>query len=302
MNAEPPTKTEEWTFGRLLEWTGGFLLRQGVEEPRLSTEVLLSAAAKCRRIDLYARFNDVPEAAVVERFREWVRRAADKEPVAYLVGEKEFFSLAFAVTSAVLIPRPETEALVETVLDHLSAPCIAAPSILDVGTGSGCVAIALLKQIPSARGVGTDVSEAAVEVARSNVERHGLADRLRILQTDRLAIPREQVPASGFDVLVCNPPYIADADVDGLAEGVRRFEPRLALSDGGDGLSFYRTIAREGATVLSSRGIVAVELGDGQAEAVRRIMAEGGGWSHTATVKDRVLRKDRVAVFRRSDG
>lgn len=289
----------EWTFGRLLEWTSAFLGRQGVDEPRLSTEVLLAAAAKCRRIDLYARYNDVPEATSVERFREWVRRAAAKEPVAYLVGEKEFFSLPFAVTSAVLIPRPETEVLVETVLDHVASAGLEAPSILDVGTGSGCIAISLLKQLPAARGVATDFSSDAVEVAKSNAERHGLGERLIVIQADRLTIPIGICPEGGFDVLVCNPPYIAGQDVEGLQESVRRFEPRAALTDDADGLSFYRAIATDAGALLSRAGVVALELGDGQAAAVREIMDLAGGWAHSATVKDRVVGKERVAVFRR---
>ncbi len=298
---EPRTAETEWTFGRLLDWTSAFLLRQGVDEPRLSTEVLLAAAAKCRRIDLYARYNDAPDASSVERFREWVRRASAKEPIAYLVGEKEFFSLSFAVTPAVLIPRPETEALVETILDHIAARGVDTPTILDVGTGSGCIAIALLKQLPAARGVATDASSEACAVAKSNVERHGLAERLSVLQADRLAIPTGSVPVGGFHVLACNPPYIALADVEGLQESVRRFEPRMALTDGVDGLSFYRTIASDAGTLLAPDGVAALELGDGQAVAVREIMERAGGWTHSATVKDRVVGKERVAVFRRTE-
>lgn len=300
MSAEPQVLETEWTFGRLLNWTSAFLQRQGVEDPRLSTEVLLSAAAKCRRIDLYARFGDAPDSAALERFRESVRRAAAKEPIAYLVGEKEFFSLSFAVTPAVLIPRPETEALVEMVLDHLAGRGDVPSTILDIGTGSGCIVIAVLKQIPGARALATDVSADALEVAQGNARRHGVAERLSFLQADRLAIPVESVPSGGFDVLVSNPPYVAKEAVEGLHESVRRFEPRTALTDETDGLSFYRTLASEAAPFLAPNGVVAVEVGDGQASAVCEIMEHAGGWAHATTVKDRVVGKERVLVFRRA--
>ena len=168
MKTDPDASETSWTNGRLLTWTTEYLTRHEVDEARLCAELLLAHAAGCRRIDLYARFGDVPASDVRDRFRELVRRAARHEPPAYLTGEKEFFSLAFEVGSGVLIPRPETETLVEAVVDHYGAKGLLNPRFLDVGTGSGCIAVAVLKQIPDASGWATDVCDVALRFARRN--------------------------------------------------------------------------------------------------------------------------------------
>ena len=148
-------------------------------EARLACEILLSRAIGCRRIDLYSRFEDEPSSEAMDRFRDWVKRAADHEPIAYLVGEKEFFSLAFTVTRDVLVPRPETETLVEWVLDDCRTSERASPHVLDVGTGSGCIAIAVLANLPEARPVGCDISSAAFKVATDNADRHGASELVK---------------------------------------------------------------------------------------------------------------------------
>src|SRR3990172_8828927 len=164
MNAPATVDEIPWSIGRLLSWTSDYFGRLQVVDARLASEVLLAHAAQCRRIDLYARFDSILEPERVECFRGWVRRASAHEPIAYLVGQKEFFSLSFKVTPDVLIPRAETETLVECVLDHCDKAGLAQPRLLDLGTGSGCLAIAALTHLPEATAVATDVSPAALDV------------------------------------------------------------------------------------------------------------------------------------------
>ena len=268
-----------------------------MDEPRLASEVLLAQAAGKRRIDLYAHFDEVLAPEQVKRFREWIGRAAAHEPIAYLVGEKEFFSLAFTVTPDVLIPRPDTETLVECVIDHCRQVGLERPRLLDLGTGSGCVAVALLCQLPGASAVATDISGEALNVARINAKRHGVCDRLTLAQVNGLALPQGLAPEGGFDVLVSNPPYIAAAEMKHLPPSVREYEPALALTDNQDGLSFYRSIAENGRSLLAPGGVVVVEIGDGMAKQVLETIPRSGTFVHDRTVRDRVVGQERVLMF-----
>lgn len=297
MNAPATIDEAPWTIGRLLSWTSDYFLRHRVIDARLASEVLLAHAAQCRRIDLYARFDSILEPELVDRFRGWVRRASVHEPIAHLVGQKEFFSLSFKVTPDVLIPRAETETLVECVIDHCGKAGLTRPRLLDLGTGTGCLAIAALVHLPNARTVATDVSTAALEVARANAKRHAVSDRLTLVEADRLALPAEYVPEGGFDILMCNPPYIPASAIAGLEAAVRDYEPSLALTDGADGLSFYRTIAADGPPLLASDAFVFVEVGDGAARAVVETMTAAGNLEHRQTRKDRVVGLERVLAF-----
>ncbi len=288
-----------WTLGRLLSWTADFLGRQGVDDPRLAAEVLLAHAANCRRIDLYARFERVLDAESLTRFRESVKRAGNHEPIAYLVGEKEFFSLRFHVTPDVLIPRAETEELVACVIDLCSQAGWESPRLWDLGTGSGCIAIAVLSQLANATCLATDASPAALEITRRNADRHKVADRMAVEEANGLSLPEALKPEGGFHVLMCNPPYIPAAQIATLDRAVRDFEPRGALTDEADGLSFYRAIADESSRFLADAGYVAVEIGDGTAAAVTQIMTSKG-FGHVQTRKDRTVGKERVLVFRKA--
>ena len=300
MGACANTDSGQWPIGRLLNWTTDHLKHHGVEDARLASEVLRAHAAGCRRIDLYARFDQTLERGKLDRFRGWVRSAAAREPVAYLVGEKEFFSLAFRVTRDVLIPRPETEVLVESVLDHCAKAGLSQPQLLDVGTGSGCIAVTVLTQLQGARVVATDVSPAALEVARSNAERHGVSDGLTLVAADCLSLSDDVVPAGRFDLLVSNPPYVSAEGVADLDATVRDYEPAVALTDGEDGLSFYRAVATDAPNLLSSNGAVIVEVGDGQAASVLETVEQTGKFVHCETRLDRVVGQERVMKFLRS--
>lgn len=297
MGPEPSTDRQPWTVGRLLSWTTDRLARGGVEEPRLSAEILLAHAMVCERIDLYCRFEDEPGEQALATFRDLVRRAARHTPIAYLVGRKEFFSLSFEVNADVLIPRPETETLVERAVDYCKGCSDPRVEVLDVGTGSGCIIIALLSQAPNARGTATDVSAAALNVARRNAERHQVADRIDFLEADRLNLPREAIPAGGFHLIVCNPPYVSKEEMDTLPRTVRDHEPAVALTDGGDGLSFFRSMANDGASILKQGGTILVEIGAGQHEAVRAIFAAEGRFDHAGTYRSPGDPHERVMHF-----
>ncbi|NDC62764.1 MAG: peptide chain release factor N(5)-glutamine methyltransferase, partial [Planctomycetia bacterium] len=228
----------EWTVGRLLTWTTGWLSSRGSDSPRLDAEVLLAHVRGCQRIELYTAFDTPVDEGQRGRFRDLVRRRGEGEPVAYLVGSREFFSLSFDVGPAVLVPRPETEGLVVRVLD-LCRP-LAAPRIADVGTGSGAVAITLAKHLPQAAVVATDISPEALEVARSNAMRHGVADRIDFVGCDLLDDPRTAGP---WDVIVSNPPYVRDDEFDHLPRDVRIHEPRTALVAGPTGVEVIARLA-----------------------------------------------------------
>ncbi len=268
----------------------------------MSAEVLLAHALGLARIDLYAGFEKEPTPEQVTRFRGLVKRAADHEPIAYLVGEKEFFSLCFFVTPAVLIPRPETETLVEVALDECKARSLAAPRFFDLGTGSGCIAVSLLTQMPEATGVAGDISVAALDIAKKNAERHGVLGRCEFVEADRMDLPAAVLAGGGFDLILSNPPYVSSTDFGALAAPVRDHEPGVALTDGADGLTFYRSLGAEAATHLNEGGALMVEVGAGQANDVVELVTGVGRLDHRATVKDRVLGHDRVVVFELSAG
>ncbi len=284
-----------WTIGRLLTWTTEFLRRADLDEPRLSAERLLSHALGCKKIDLYTRFDTAPDDTARAVFRELVRRAAAHEPVAYLVGHKEFYSLDFEVSPAVLIPRPETELLVEQVVEYCRRRSEKPIRLLDVGTGTGCIAIAVLSQVPAATGIATDVSPEAVAIACRNRDRHGLTDRLWVTEADGLTLPIMEEVADPVDVLVSNPPYIRDGDLAALPANVRDYEPRSALCGGPDGLAFYRLLADHVHEVVAPGGSIFVEIGYDQREAVCALFAatgryeRGGVWRDAGTSQDRVL-------------
>jgi release factor glutamine methyltransferase len=284
--------TEAWTVRRLLAWTQEFLKKKGLDTPRLDSEILLAHSLGCPKIELYVRIDEEPPEPVRTAFREAIKKRAEGVPVAYLVGYREFYSLPFFVTPAVLIPRPETETLVMEALRLLKP--MAEPRVLDLCTGSGCVAVTIAKQHKTARVTATDISSEALAIATRNAERHSVTDRVTLLQGD-LAAP---VAGQTFDVVVSNPPYIAQPELPTLDPGVRNFEPLAALDGGPDGLDFYRRLAAEVPAVLNPGGAVLVEIGPTQEAAVRDLFAaqlEPG-----KTFKDQAGRP-RVVTARRKD-
>ena len=260
-----------WTIGALLQWTQQYFGDKGVENPRLDAELLLCHVLGKDRLYLYVHFDQPLYTEELSAFRELVKKRGSRIPVAYILGEKGFMGLDFTVSPAVLIPRPETELLVEAVLETVQP--LAAPHILDLGTGSGAIIVSLLARCPQATGVAVDLSEQALTVATENARRNGVADRLTLLAGDLFA---PLAPAARFDAIVSNPPYIPAADVDVLAPEVLK-EPRLALDGGRDGLDYYRRLAQTGLAYLKPGGLLALEIGIGQHEAVPDLL-RASGW------------------------
>jgi release factor glutamine methyltransferase len=284
MAGEQPN-SDVWTVGRLLTWTTDWLSSRGSDSPRLDAEVLLAFVRGCPRIALYTAFDVPVNEEERGRFRSLVKRRGDGEPVAYLVGSKEFFSLSFAVSPAVLVPRPETEQLVIRVLDLCKAAGAIGerPRIVDVGTGSGAVVVTLAKRLPQAEFVATDISADALAVARDNATRHGVEGRIEFVECDLLDDPRAAGP---WDVIVSNPPYVREDEFDALPRDVRLHEPRTALVAGPTGVEVVGRLAAAAAEKLVTGGWLLVEIGPSTASAAEQIIAEQKALSLEPTLKD----------------
>lgn len=255
--------TDVWTVKRILDWTTEHLKRHGSESARLDAEILLAHARGCKRIELYTRYDDALTDPQRAQMRDLVRRRANAEPVAYLVGHKEFFSLPFKVTPDVLIPRPETETLVLEAVEIAKASPAERLSLLDLCTGSGCIAVAAAKAVAKFDVTATDLSEAALAVARHNADAKGVSDRISFRQGDLFgALPAE----ASFDLIVSNPPYVADAEYESLAPEIRLHEPASALLAGPDGMNFLHRISAESPERLNDGGHLLVELDPAQAD------------------------------------
>jgi release factor glutamine methyltransferase len=242
----------------------------GIENARAEAWLVLAAATGRERVALIAGAPEMLTAEQQARLEEVVRRRCAREPLAYVVGEKEFWSLSFEVGPAVLIPRPESETLVEAVLAQLCArdrPL----RVLDLGVGSGCLLLALLSELPEATGLGVDDSPAALALARRNAERLGLAGRADFRHGHWGESVRER-----FDLIVSNPPYVAERDWDALQPEIREFEPKAALVAGPDGLAAYRALAPECTRLLAQGGVCALEIGFAQGDAVAALLAAEG--------------------------
>jgi len=249
------------------------LAAAGVPDPGRDAAALLALASGLSRERLHARPDEAIGSDTRTRFRALVARRAAREPLQHITGTQEFWSLEFRVTPAVLIPRPETEHLIEA-LQRLPLP--PAPVVVDLGTGSGCLAVVAARLLPAARLVATDVSAAALEVARDNAARHGVADRVVFLAGDLFAALDGRGLEGGVDLLISNPPYIADSDLDGLAPEVRDHEPRQALTPGPDGLAVHRRIAAGAGGFLRPGGRLLAEIGFGQEAAARAVYGAAG--------------------------
>jgi release factor glutamine methyltransferase len=276
-----------WTVKRLLEWTSGFFTRKNVDAPRLASELLLSHVLKYPRIRLYTDYERPLSEKELAEFRALVQRAGEHEPIAYLTGKAHFFNLEFDITPAVLIPRPDTETLVENVLQFCRAvPGFEAPRVLDLCTGSGCIAAAVAANLKAAIVVATDISEAAVAVARSNIERLKLADRVTVEQGD-LFEPVSRLPdPRPFDLILANPPYIPTGDIEKLDRNVRDYEPVAALDGGIDGLVIHRRIVEGAIERLRAGGRIYLEIQFDQGEAIQAIFAGHEEFDEVKLLKD----------------
>ena len=284
------TVVSVWTPLKLLEWTTERFAKERIESARLEAQLLLAHALHCDRVQLYTNFDKPLGEPELAAYRELVRRRLAGEPVAYLVERREFWSMPLLVDARVLIPRPDTETLVEVALnlisDHTKPVTIA-----DIGTGSGAVALALATELPAACIVAADVSAGALEVAQANAAALGFAERVRFVCGEVL---QPVVALAPIDMIVSNPPYIPTADIAGLAADVRR-EPTLALDGGVDGLAIMRRLVRQAPKVLREGGWVAVEHGADQGPAVAAIFDDVGCFTPAALHRD-LAGRPRVTV------
>jgi release factor glutamine methyltransferase len=275
---------EDWTIGRLLQWTTDYLKQHGAETPRLDAEVLLAHARGCPRIALYTAFDEPAGDELRTKFRALVKERAEGKPVAYLVGHREFYSMSFRVTPDVLIPRPETELLVVRLLDVATERGAGQPiTIGDVGTGSGIIAVVAAKRLPQAQVTAIDATRAALDVARSNAESHGVADRIKWLENDLFAaVPAEQT----FDIIASNPPYVSEAEYEKLAKTVKDFEPRSSLVAGPRGTQVIDRLIPQAAERLNRGGWLLMETSPMIEPAVRTLIEAEERLMLESTVKD----------------
>lgn len=257
---------ETWTLLKLLRWTTDFFAEKGVDKPRLNAELLLAHVLQLDRVGLYLNFERPLNTAELDVIRPLVRRRGQREPLQYLIGYTEFWSLQFAVTPAVLIPRADTEILVEEALSRADET----GDLLDVGTGSGAIAISLASELTDWQVTGLDISCAALEVARRNAEKNGV-EQVQFVHGDLAELPQQK-----YDLIVSNPPYVAQAEWDLLMQEVRCFEPQQALLAENNGLDCYQKLAAQAPSRLKPGGWLLVEIGHQQAEAVQQIFSAAG--------------------------
>jgi release factor glutamine methyltransferase len=287
----------EWTIQKLMTWVTEYLTQKGVDAPRLSAELLLSHVLGLKRIELYTQYNKVVAQEHLDRLRDLVKRAGLHEPVAYLVGRTEFYSLEFEVTPDCLIPRPETELLVQRSIELLRKRT-APHSICDLCTGCGVIAVAIAKNVPDAKVVATDIAEPALAVAARNVEKHALQERVELRHGDLFdpLVPR----LDQFDLIACNPPYVSGPEYEALDKNVKDYEPRIALYAGPDGLDVYRRLVEKVDPFLKPDGLLLLEIGYTQGPAVRDLLQPTGLFARIRIDKD-LQGHDRVVIAARGD-
>ena len=273
---------ETWTIKKLLDWTTEYFKKFEIEWPHLEAEILLSHSLNIPRIQLYVQFERVLNKEELAEYKKLILRRSKREPIAYITGKQPFMSLDFEVNPSVLVPRPETEKLVETAME--TGKQIKDPVIADLGTGSGVIAVSLAKYLPEAKVFATDSSEDAIKIAKSNAVKHGVQDRCEFLVGNLFEPLKDK-----FDIIVSNPPYIKSADIDSLQPEVSKYEPRQALDGGEDGLKYYRLIFQEVDKHLKPGGYLTLEIGFDQAKQVMDLAEK---------FKNKKLVKDNAGIER----
>ncbi|GHT30453.1 release factor glutamine methyltransferase [Planctomycetales bacterium] len=291
------SQQEVWTVKRLLEWTTDRFAKQSIESAQLEASLLLAAAMECKRIEIFMMYESIPAEPVLTRFRGFVKRRIAEEPVAYILGVREFFSLPFEVNKNVLIPRPETEDLVVKALDILKTlPEGSCPRICDAGTGSGAVAVAVAKNwakhlaVPSEENkiIAVDIDENALSIAKTNAEKNGVAQRIEFILSDLL-----ENTEGMFDIIVSNPPYISQSEYDLLPPLVKNYEPQRALLAGPKGTEIIEILAKQALEKLNAGGTLLMEISPFIADSMREILLPE--WNEVEILKDS-FNRDRIAV------
>ena len=287
-----------WTIQKLLNWVTEYLTNKGVDSPRLSAELLLCHVLALTRIELYTQFDKPVPQRQLDMLRDLVKRAGLHEPVAYLTGRTEFYSIELDITADCLIPRPETELLVQRAIEFLRMRD-GVQFVCDLCTGSGCIAVAIAKNFPDARVIATDISAGSLEVAARNVTKHGLNERIELLQGDLFEPLVGQLDVTEFDMIVCNPPYVSSAEYETLAPNVKDYEPKSALLAGTDGLDVYRRLIDRADSFLKPGAALVLEIGYGQGPAVLDLLEQTGAFAEIKIEKD-PNDNDRVVTARKT--
>ena len=296
------SQSELWTIKRVLDWTSGYLERKGDEHPRLSAEWLLANATGLSRVELYVNFDKPLEAGELSRMHAAIERRAAGEPLQYVTGEMPFRHIVLRCERGVLIPRPETEILVDAALEGVDEAASRgsedAVHVLEIGTGTGCIALSIASERPGTQVVATDLSPRAIELALRNREALGLEDAVSIVECD-LASGVDQELMGTFSVLVSNPPYIPTQVLrEEVPAEVADNEPELALDGGSDGLDVFRRILELAPSALAPGGVLAVELFEGSLEQAAELTRAAGGWA-SVEVREDLTRRPRVLFARR---
>ncbi len=289
---------KKWIINDLLTVSTDFLKNKNIESPRLSAELLLAHQLKTDRIRLYTGFDQPVGEYDLSQYRAMIKRLIDGEPLQYITGVQEFWSMEFMVNSSVLIPRPETEILVEqavTVYNKYFKEEGRRVSILDIGTGSGAIALAAASEINDAEITALDISHPALETAMKNAEKHGLTERVKFLQGDLFSPFKEN--RQHFDIIISNPPYVTAAEFESLPKKIKDFEPKTALVGDDDGLCYIRTIINEAYNFLSPGGWLMLEMAPDQTDNAVKMTRATGRYSDEKIVKD-YSNKDRVVTAR----
>jgi len=258
-----------------------YLNQKGIESPRTNAELLLADILNCKRLDLYLSFERPLSEDEVQKYREHIKRRGNFEPLQYIIGKVEFYGLEFKVNPSVLIPRPETELVVENILNQFQKE--EEWIILDIGSGSGNITIALAVNLPSSKIVSTDVSEEALQVAKENSERHKVAARIKFVKHNILKNDLSNFPM--FDIVVSNPPYVSKESYLTLQKEIKNFEPAIAVTDEDDGYTFYREISAKASVKLKENGKLFFEVAQGQSEEVVEIMTKNN-FKNIEIIKD----------------
>ena len=288
---------ETWTIQKLLNWVTQFLTDKGIDSPRLSAELLLSHVLGLKRIELYTQYNQAVGKQELDKLRELVKRAGQHEPIAYLVGKTEFYSMELNVTPDCMIPRPETELLVQRAIEFLRTRN-GIQYVCDLCTGSGCIAVAIAKNFPNARILATDICDAALSVAATNVEKHQLQDKITLLSGDLFDPIIPQLDVCKFDLIVCNPPYVSSGEYEKLDKNVKNYEPRLALFAGEDGMDIYRRIIDKVDSYLKPDAVLILEIGYAQRPAIKELLKQTGIFTEIKIEKD-LHNNDRIVTARK---
>ena len=289
---------QTWTIQKLLNWITQYLIDKGIDSPRLSAELLLSHTVGLKRIELYTQFDRSIPPEQLDQLRDLVKRAGQNEPIAYLAGRTEFYSLEINVTPDCMVPRPETELLVERAIEFLrgrkwhglearentarpvlsGAEGMAVPPqyLCDLCTGSGCIAVAIAKNFPDARIIATDICDAALAVAAENVKKYQLEDKITLRCGDLFDPVISGLDVNEFDLIVCNPPYVSTAEYEKLDKNVKDYEPKKALFAGVDGLDIYYRVIENAGRFLKPDGALMLEIGYAQGQAVKELLEKTG--------------------------